>query len=166
MQRALVFTIALLLFPISSTYGATNPYGSTTIDPAGPSEIILTVSSPAVVKKYRLADLYLLAQSKMTINEPFVKKVQTFSVIPLSTLFNQVRITSHENVETKALNDYVYTNVAATFLAAKGYLAVKLNGKPIPYDQGGPIRIIYPNSSIWAKFLDPWTWSLSSISAK
>ena len=80
MQRALVFTIALLLFPISSTYGATNPYGSTTIDPAGPSEIILTVSSPAVVKKYRLADLYLLAQSKMTINEPFVKKVQTFSV--------------------------------------------------------------------------------------
>ena len=36
----------------------------------------------------------------------------------------------------------------------------------IPYDQGGPIRIIYPDSSRWSKFLDPWNWSLTRITAK
>jgi hypothetical protein len=166
MRRVLVISLALIVLPTTYAYADSNPYGISAIDPAGPNDVILTVSSPISTKKYRASELYSLAKSTLTINEPFVKKVQSFSVIPLSTLFTKSRITARSSVETKALNDYMYTNVAATFLAAKGYLAVKLNGKPIPYDQGGPIRIIYPNTSMWSKFLDPWNWSLISIVAK
>jgi hypothetical protein len=38
--------------------------------------------------------------------------------------------------------------------------------KEIPYDQGGPIRIIFGSKSTWAKYLDAWNWSLSSITVK
>jgi hypothetical protein len=113
-----------------------------------------------------MAKLLSLGTSEISIYEPFVKLRQTFTVIPLATLFKKVGISGTENVMTKALNDYVYTNTATKFLSANGYLAVKRNGIDIPFDQGGPIRIVFPDGSTWSHFLDPWNWSLSSISVK
>jgi hypothetical protein len=166
MKKSLILAFVLALLPQVSASAATNPYGGSAIDPAAPNEVILTVSSPTAMKAYKANELFAMAKNTVTIHEPFVKKNQNFAVIPLATLFSQAKISPRQSVETRALNDYIYTNVAASFIAAKGYLAVKLNGAPIPYDQGGPIRIIFPNSRIWAKFLDPWNWSLNSITAK
>ena len=45
-------------------------------------------------------------------------------------------------------------------------IAIKRDGKEIPYDQGGPIRIIFGSKSTWAKYLDAWNWSLTSITVK
>lgn len=145
---------------------STNPYGTSTIDPAGPNEIILVISKGKRKVEFAYPRLLKMKQQSITIYEPFLKKRQTFSVIPLKTLFTFVGIKDGDKVVTTALNDYVYTNTAAQFIAADGYLAIKRDGLAIGYDQGGPIRIIYPDKSKWAKNLDAWNWSIESISVK
>ena len=102
----------------------------------------------------------------ISIYEPFLKKRQSFTVIPIKNFFILAGISGNDKVETKALNDYIYANTAAKFIAAKAYIAIKRGGVPIAYDQGGPIRIVFADNSKWAKELDAWNWSLSSISVK
>ncbi len=145
---------------------ASNPYGGGAIDPAGPNEAILVITSSTKKQKFTLKQLEALNPVKISLFEPFVNKRQQFSVISLSALFKKMGIKSWERVVTKALNNYEYTNTASEFTSAKGYLAIKRNGMNIPYDQGGPIRLVYPDSSKWSKSLDPWNWSLSSISVQ
>ena len=168
--RKLLAVIAVICLPFSGALPAeaasTNPYGRSTIDPAGPNEIILVISKGNRKVEFAYPRLLKMKQQSITIYEPFLKKRQTFSVIPLKTLFTFVGIKDGDKVVTTALNDYIYTNTAAQFIAADGYLAIKRHGVAIGYDQGGPIRIIYPNKSKWAKNLDAWNWSLSSIKVK
>jgi hypothetical protein len=172
MTRKMISTLLLvfsLLFTTSNfSFAATtaNPYGAAAIDPPAANEVILTLGHKGKLRKFRFEDLLQLKNSTITIHEPFVKKNQSFTVVPLKALFASVGITSSEMVQTKALNDYIYSNRASEFLKADGYLAIKRNGQVIPYDQGGPIRIIFPNTSKWSTFLDPWNWSLMSITVK
>ena len=84
----------------------------------------------------------------------------------MKTFFSLVGISGNDKVFTTALNDYVYSNTASKFIAANAYIAIKRNGTDIPYDQGGPIRLVFADKSVWAKNLDAWNWSLASISAK
>lgn len=160
--------VALSLLSMYPTYGAgtKNPYGTATIDPAGPNEVILVISKGSRKVEFAYPRLMKMKMQSITIYEPFLKQRQTFSVIPLKTLFAFVGIKDGDKVVTTALNDYIYTNSAERFIAADGYLAVKRGGVAIGYDQGGPIRIIYPNTSKWAKNLDAWNWSLATISVK
>jgi hypothetical protein len=111
-------------------------------------------------------DLRAIKSTTITINEPFVKKIQSFKAIPLKDLFALAGIKGGDLVETIALNDYIYTNSAGNFTSADGYLAFSRAGKAIGYDQGGPIRIIFPNKSKWARYLDPWNWSLKTLKVK
>lgn len=143
-----------------------NPYGAAPVDPPASTDTILTLSKGTKSATLTMANLLSLGTSEISIFEPFVKLRQSFTVIPLAKLFGKVGISPTDKVMTKALNDYVYTNTAAKFISSSGYLAVKRNGIDIPYDQGGPIRIIFPDGSTWSHFLDPWNWSLSSISVK
>lgn len=113
-----------------------------------------------------MKDLLAMKSLKITVNEPFVKKVQSFRAIPLKNLFVLAGIKGSDKVETIALNDYIYTNSATNFIAAEGYLAILRSERAIGFDQGGPIRIIFPNKSRWARFLDPWNWSLKSLRVK
>lgn len=150
--------------PVGAT--STNPYGTATIDPAGPNEIILVISKGKRKVEFAFPRLLKMKQETITIYEPFLKKRQSFSVIPLKTFFAFLGIKGGDKVITTALNDYIYSNTAAQFIAADGYLAIKREGAAIGYDQGGPIRIIYPDKSKWARNLDAWNWSLSSIKVR
>ncbi len=179
MKRGLTLSAILTVIAVGLIFVSTNPstaankpatnpylpYGSTPIDPPSATTTVLTIRAHGKVKSYRMADLLALTSATATINEPFVKKVQSFTVIPLAILFAQSGITAGQSIDTTALNDYIYSNTAGAFVKARGLLAIERNGAAIPYDQGGPIRIIFPNNSIWTKVLDPWNWSLASIVA-
>lgn len=143
---------------------AKNPYGTTTIDPAGPDEIIFTISKGAKTKSFTAAQLLTLKSSTVSIYEPFVKKRQIFTVIPIESFFNLVGISGSDRVVTMALNDYAYKNSAKSFIAAKTLVAIKRSGTDIAYDEGGPIRLVFADNSRWAKYKDAWNWSLKSIS--
>lgn len=163
-----IIALALLLTVAQGANAAesTNPYGTSTVDPAGPNEVIFTVSKGGKQVTYTTRKLAKLKSTSISIYEPFLKKRQTFTVIAMKDFFSKVGIAGNDKVSTYALNDYVYTNSAAQFVAAGGYIAVKRNGSDIPYDQGGPLRIVFDDKSKWAKNLDAWNWSLASITVK
>ena len=155
----------LSAYPVATAADA-NPYGTSNVDPAGPNEIIFTVSKGTRKSEFTEGRLLKLKSSVISIYEPFVKKRQTFTVVPIKNFFAMVGISSNDNVITRAINDYSYANTAAKFVSANAYIAIKRNGKPIPYDQGGPLRLVFDDKSKWSKELDAWNWSLASISVK
>ena len=161
----LIMTLSYSLMP-SSMASDLNPYGGVKVAPPSLTEIILTIQKGKVIKKLSMKDLMAMKSEKITVNEPFVKKVQNFRAIPLKNLFVLAGIKGSDKVETIALNDYTYTNSAINFISAEGYLAISRSERAIGFDQGGPIRIIFPDKSKWARFLDPWNWSLKSLKVK
>ena len=54
---------------------------------------------------------------------------------------------------------------AGAFTDSAGMLAIAQSGGPVPYDQGGPIRIVFPDGTALSSVLDAWNWSLSGIKA-
>jgi hypothetical protein len=170
MKKVIAAGIAVIAIfsaaPSATAAETTNPYGTSTVDPAGPNEVILTVSKGGKKVQFTSAKLNKLKTTTISIYEPFLKKRQTFTVVTMKSLFALVGISGSDKVATRALNDYVYTNTAAKFNAANAYIAIKRNGADIPYDQGGPIRLVFADNSTWAKNLDAWNWSLSSIVVK
>ena len=156
--------LSLVALSVPSTAAAeSNPCGGVAVKAPGANETILTITKGKVVIKLSMKKLQAMKSSNLTINEPFVKKKQSFRAIKLSSLFRLAGIKGADKVETYALNDYLYTNTAANFISADGYLAIARSGKPIGYDEGGPIRIIFPNTSKWTNFEDPWNWSIKSM---
>jgi hypothetical protein len=168
-KKLLILAIALSLSSASaytSNAVESNPYGISTVDPAGPNEIIFTVSKGSKKTSFAYPRLLKMKSSTISIYEPFLKKRQTFTVIPMKNFFALVGISGNDKVSTVALNDYIYSNTASQFISAGAYIAIKRNGVDIPYDQGGPIRLIFSDKSKWAKNLDAWNWSLAAIRVK
>ena len=162
----LASAMVLAIAPHAQAAETTNPYGTSTVDPAGPNEVIFTVSKAGKKVLFTTVKLNKVKSSVISIYEPFLKKRQSFTVIPIKTFFSMVGISGNDKVVTKALNDYIYSNTAAKFLSANAFIAIKRNGVDIPYDQGGPIRLVFADDSKWAKNLDAWNWSLDAISVK
>jgi hypothetical protein len=163
---ALTFGLIYTPIGVASAKESKNPYGTGLIDPAAPNEVILTITKGSRKVEFAYPRLQKLKQKTISIYEPFLKKRQSFSVIPLKNLFTLAGISAKDIVKTTALNDYLFTESAKNFVAADAYLAIKVNGQPIGYDQGGPIRLIYSDKSNWSKNLDAWNWSLVTISVK
>ena len=169
MKKIIILALALSVtsaFTYPSSAAENNPYGISTVDPAGPNEIIFTVSKGSKKTSFAYPRLLKMKSSTISIYEPFLKKRQTFTVIPLKNFFALVGIAGKDKVSTVALNDYIYSNTASEFISAGAYIAIKRNGVEIPYDQGGPIRLVFSDKSKWAKNLDAWNWSLAAIRVK
>ena len=169
-----VAAVLLLVASTTSAHAATpkptatkNPYGSSQqIDPPGPNDVLLTLTNHSKVVKLTLAKLRKLGTTQISIYEPFVKVRQTFTVVSLAKIFKLANIPDSATVITDALNDYIYTNTAKNFTFSNGQLAIARFGSPIPYDQGGPIRIIFPDKTPLASNLNSWNWSLNVIKVK
>jgi len=175
-NRLMVVSLAALLLVtgVTASDGATpkptptkNPYGSSVpIDPPRPNDVVLTVTNHTKVVRFSFNSLRKLGSTQVTVYEPFVKVRQTFTVVSLAKIFKSANISPTAKVSTDALNDYIYTNTAKNFTDSLGQLAIARFGGPIPYDQGGPIRIIFPDKSKLSKNLDAWNWSLNVITVK
>lgn len=143
---------------------ATNPHGAAAIDPLGEDEPVVTLDGgSAGTVELTLAELEALGTETVTLYEPFVKKTQTFTGVPLAALFDRAGISADQDVDTIALNDYEYTANAGDLEASDGLLATQRDGSPIAYDQGGPIRLVFPDGTALAGNLDAWNWSLTRI---
>jgi len=175
-RRKFVMGLSLLLcITILSTAEAAtpkptttkNPYGaSVPVDPPGPNDVVLTVTNRFKVVKFSFNSLKKLGTSTISVYEPFVKTRQTFTVVSLAKIFKSANIPGSAVLNTHALNDYIYTDKAQNFTDSQGDLAIARFGGPIPYDQGGPIRIIFPDKTPLSKNLNSWNWSLDTITVK
>ena len=173
-RTAGVAAVLLLVASTASAQAATpkptatkNPYGaSQKIDPPGPNDVLLTVSNHSKVVKLSMKALRKLGTTQISIYEPFVKVRQTFTVISLAKIFKLVNVPTGATIITDALNYYIYTDSAMNFTFSNGQLAIARFGSPIPYDQGGPIRIIFPDKTRLASNLNAWNWSINVIKVK
>lgn len=143
---------------------STNPYGEAAIDPLGADEPVLTVVGGAAGDVgMTMAQLEAMGTTTVTVFEPFVKKQQSFTGVRLSDVLDKAGIASTETIDTIALNDYEYAASVSSLEASDALLATQRDGEPIPYDQGGPVRLIFPDGSALAGNLDAWNWSLTRI---
>ena len=148
----------------SPSPSSSNPYGVLTVDPPGPTEAVLTVTGgTAGPVALTLAQLEALGMETVTIDEPFVKQRLTFSGVSMDKVLAKAGIPAGANITTKALNDYEYANVASAFTGSHAIIATRRGDEPVPFDAGGPIRIIFPDGSALASTLDAWNWSIASI---
>jgi len=142
---------------------ATNPYGGGfTVDAPKSTDVVLTVTGTKTVD-YTMGELQKMATESLTIVEPFVKKQQTFTGVPLKTLLDSAGIAVGEKVNTIALNEYQFADTVANLEGNSAVLAVTRDGGPIPMDQGGPIRLVFPKGTKYFSYLDAWNWSLRTI---
>ena len=144
---------------------STNPYGVPSIDPPAPNEAVLEVTGGSTPLSLTLDQLNALGDTSITVNEPFVKKRQAFSGVPLATVLSKAGIPDDATITTVAINDYHYASAAAPMVESQALIATARDGAPIPYDKGGPIRIVFPDGTPLSSVLDAWNWSLASITA-
>ncbi len=143
----------------------TNPYGVPSIDPPAPNEAVLEVTGGSTPLSLTLDQLNALGSTTITIDEPFVKKRQTFSGVPLADVLTKAGIPMDATLTTVAVNDYHHTAAAGPMVQSQALIATARDGVPIPYDQGGPARIVFPDGTPLSSVLDAWNWSLASINA-
>lgn len=150
----------------SASPTSTNPYGTLAIDPAGPNDPVLTVDGGSSgTLSLTLVQLEALGTTTVTIDEPFVKRRETFTGVPLATILAKAGIPGGAKINTHALNDYNYANLASAFTGSNAIIATQRDAERIPLDQGGPIRIVFPDGTPLSGVLDAWNWSLNSITA-
>ena len=148
----------------SPSASSTSPYGTLTIDPAGPDDPVLEVDGGSSGhQSFTMVQLEALGTTTITVDEPFVKKRQSFTGVPLSKILAKAGIAGGVRVNTHALNDYDYANVASAFTGSDALVATQRDAARIPLDQGGPIRLVYPDGTPMSGVLDAWNWSLASI---
>lgn len=148
----------------ATTTVPSNPYGVLDIDAPAANEPILSVTTSAGTATFTVAQFRSLGATKVTLDEPFVKKQQTFVGVPFAAIVAKTGMNSNAQVLTVALNDYRWTGSVADMIASQALVAYEVDGRSIGYDEGGPIRLVYPNGTALATNLDAWNWSLSELS--
>lgn len=140
----------------------TNPYGGFKVDNPKDTDVVLTVAGSKTVD-YTMGELKAMADQKISILEPFVKKHQSFEGVTLKSLLEASGISPSEKVDTVALNQYEFADTAQNLESADAILAVARDSQPIPMDEGGPIRLVFGSKSKYFTYLDAWNWSLRTI---
>jgi hypothetical protein len=151
----------------STTPSTSNPYGGATIDPPAAAAPVLTVkggSAPPL--SLSLDTLKALGSKTVTLDEPFVRRRETYSGVPLAAVLGKAGIPDSATIDTIGLDDYHYISTAKPMIESQALIATDRDGAPIPYDQGGPIRIVFPDGTPLSSVLDAWNWSLASIAVK
>jgi hypothetical protein len=148
---------------VASVPSTSNPYGVPSIDPPAPNEPILTVTGGTAPLSLMLDQLDALGNTTITVDEPFVKKRQTFSGVPLAAVLAKAGIPDTATINTVAINAYHYASAVQPLIGSNALIATRRDGAPIPYDQGGPIRMVFPDGTPLSSVLDAWNWSLASI---
>jgi len=144
-----------------------NPYGSPPpVDPPGPHDSVMKVlGGTNGTKDYTLSQLEAVGTLQtVTIYEPFRKTQQTFKAIALKDLLTAAGISDNQYIDTLALNNYKYDDLAGKLTSSDALIATQVDGGPIPIDQGGPIRLIFKDGTPESTNLDAWNWSLMQIS--
>jgi hypothetical protein len=103
---------------------------------------------------------------KVRIDEPFVKREMSFSGVRMSDLLAIVGVPrSAGRVYMHALDDYHVRLTQGQLASSGAILATRADGARIPVKEGGPIRVIFPNTSDVADNTDNWIWSVDRMKA-
>ncbi len=133
-------------------------------EPAG--EVILSIETAGVVSEWDRQSLSELDQVERTQLEPFIQEVRTFRGPLLTHVLAasgvDVSAGSEAQIELIALDDFRAT-LPADASSLEGVMLATLDGGAIiPLEEGGPIRVIFPEENEVGENLNNWIWSLRS----
>jgi hypothetical protein len=133
-------------------------------------EVVLTVTGDIGTankgKKLELdlASLEKMRRVRLEAAEPFLKRRVMFEGVLLSDLLEVAGVPdSASKVSLTALDDYKVDFTVDDVRSSQMLLATKADGKHMPVDRSGPIRIVFPDSSSLGRNPDLWIWSVSSM---
>ena len=133
-------------------------------------EVVLTVTGAIGVHnrgrrlELDLASLERMRRVRLEAAEPFLKRRVTFEGVLLSDLLNVAGVSeSASKVSLTALDDYKVDFTLADVRSSQMLLATRADGRHMPVDRSGPIRIVFPDSSTLGRNPDLWIWSVSSM---
>jgi hypothetical protein len=111
-----------------------------------------------------LASLESMRRVRLEAAEPFLKRRVMFEGVLLSDLLEVAGVPdSASKVSLTALDDYKVDFTVDDVRSSQMLLATKADGKHMPVDRSGPIRIVFPDSSSLGRNPDLWIWSVSSM---
>ena len=133
-------------------------------------EVVLTVSgdigaaNKGKTLELDLASLEQMRRVRLEAAEPFLKRRVTFEGVLLSDLLAVADVPdTASTVSLTALDDYKVDFKVADMRSSQMLLATKADGKHMPVDRSGPIRIVFPDSSSMGRNPDLWIWSVASM---
>jgi hypothetical protein len=111
-----------------------------------------------------LASLEQMRRVRLEAAEPFLKRRVLFEGVLLSDLLAVAGVPDGAStVSLTALDDYKVDFKVADVRSSQMLLATKADGKHMPVDRSGPIRIVFPDASSLGRNPDLWIWSVSSM---
>ncbi|HKQ02458.1 MAG TPA: molybdopterin-dependent oxidoreductase [Actinomycetes bacterium] len=111
-----------------------------------------------------LASLEQMRRVRVEAAEPFLKRRVTFEGVLLSDLLAVAGVpSSASKVSMTALDDYKVDFKLDDVRSSQMLLATRADGKHMPVDRSGPIRIVFPDSSSLGRNPDLWIWSVASM---
>jgi hypothetical protein len=111
-----------------------------------------------------LASLEKMRRVRVEAAEPFLKRRVTFEGVLLADLLEVAGVPdSASKVSLTALDDYKVDFKVSDVRSSQMLLATKADGKHMPVDRSGPIRIVFPDSSTLGRNPDLWIWSVSTM---
>jgi len=111
-----------------------------------------------------LASLEQMRRVRVEAAEPFLKRRVMFEGVLLSDLLAVAGVpSSASKVSMTALDDYKVDFKLDDVRSSQMLLATKADGKHMPVDRAGPIRIVFPDSSSLGRNPDLWIWSVASM---
>jgi hypothetical protein len=132
-------------------------------------EVVLTVIGTIGANKgkrleFDLASLERMRRVRLEAAEPFLKRRVMFEGVLLSDLLAVAGVPeTASKVSLTALDDYKVDFKVSDVRSSQMLLATKADGRHMPVDRSGPIRIVFPDSSSIGRNPDLWIWSVSSM---
>jgi hypothetical protein len=111
-----------------------------------------------------LASLEQMRTVKLATTEPYLKKKLTFQGVLLADLLALAKVpASATKLHVTALDDYKVDFNLADIRSNQMLLATKTDGKHMPVERAGPIRIVFPEASTLGRNPNLWIWSISTM---
>jgi hypothetical protein len=133
-------------------------------------EVVLTMSGEIATHNkgkqlaLDIASLERMRTVRMETTEPFLKRKVTFEGVLLSDLLAVAGVgDSASKINMAALDDYKVDFTVADARSSQMLLATKADGKRMPVDKAGPIRIVFPDTSSLGRNPDLWIWSVATM---
>jgi hypothetical protein len=108
-----------------------------------------------------LATLERLPRVRLTVAEPFRKRDMTFEGVPVGELLSIAGApTGATRLYLHALDDYHVTLPLRGLAGSGAILATRAEGRAIPIEEGGPVRLMFPARAELGTNTDNWIWSV------
>jgi hypothetical protein len=111
-----------------------------------------------------LRSLERMRTVRLETTEPFLKRRVKLDGVMLADLLTVAGVSSSASkLHITALDDYKVDFSLDDVRSSQMLLATKADGKRMPIDRAGPIRVVFPDNSSLGRNPDLWIWSVSTM---